>query len=58
MIDQPSLTVKAYRPDGYEAGATSDYFHAIAGTGGRALPTYTVMGRFGNGQMKLHIAAF
>ncbi len=40
-----------------KAGATSDYFHAIAGLT-EELYQHTVMGRFGNGRNELHIAAF
>ncbi len=55
MIDQPLLTVKRIAQMA-EAGTASDYFHAIARTAGST--NILLVGRFGNGRVKLHINAF
>lgn len=57
MIDQPLLTVKRIAQMAMKLEPHRIIFHAIAGLT-EELYQHTVMGRFGNGQMKLHIAAF
>lgn len=57
MIDQPLLTVKRIAQMAMKLEPHRIIFTPLPGLT-EELYQHTVMGRFGNGQMKLHIAAF